>query len=246
MRLTKPLAVALCLGLPHAGLAQGEIYILGDDDTPEVQPAPQPMNRLAGCLLNPTAASCGGVNLDPGGLALESSVPGGGGGADLETLVMDLDTNKVTIARTPPPEPPKYDAPQPVQHGKVSYPSVTVTIEFDYNSDRVRHDQRGKIDELVAALTDPALAGTSYAVIGHTDAAGSEGYNCGLSVRRAASVTRMLQTDYVGLPLYPVGFGEHVLKNDYDPGAPENRRVTFLRLPDSPGAVLQTASAVCP
>lgn len=245
MRLTAPLAVALCLGLPHAGLAQGEIFIPGADDAPEVQPAPQPANRLAGCLLNPNAGTCGGVTVDPDGLALESAVPGGPD-VQFETLVLDLDTKKVSIAKTPPPAPPQYDDPQPARHGTVAYPSVAVTIEFDYNSDRVRHDQRGKIDQLVAALSDPALAGTSYAVIGHTDAVGSDAYNCDLSVRRAASVTRMLQTSYVTLPLYPVGFGEHVLKPGYDPRAPQHRRVTFLRMPDSPGAVQQTVSALCP
>lgn len=245
MRLTRPLAVALCLGLPHAGLAQGEIYIPSEDDTPEVQRAPQPTNRLAGCLLTPNAGSCSDINMNPDGAVLESSVPGQ---PDVlfETLVFNPGAKTVTVSTAPPPEPPQYDAPQPAQNGTVSYPSVTVTIEFDYNSDRVRGDQRGKIDELVAALSDPAMAGTSYAVIGHTDAAGSDGYNCDLSVRRAASVTRMLQTGYVSLPLYPVGFGEHVLKNDHDPNAPENRRVTFLRLPDPPGIVLQTAGAVCP
>jgi outer membrane protein OmpA-like peptidoglycan-associated protein len=246
MSAIRPLALALCLGLPSAGLAQsGEIFIPGAEPAPEVQRAPEPRNRLAGCLVNPTAASCAGVEIDPNGLALESAVPGAAG-VQFETLVLDLDSKTVSIAKAPPPAPPVYDAPEPVQHGRVAYPSVTVTIEFDYNSDRVRHDQRGKIDQLVAALSDPALSGTSYAVIGHTDAAGSEGYNCGLSLRRAASVTRMLQTGYVALPLYPVGFGEHVLKNAHDPGAAENRRVTFLRLPDTPGAVLQTAGAVCP
>lgn len=239
-------SVALCLGLPQAGLAQsGEIFIPGADETaPEVQPV-RPANRLAGCISNPGAATCTGIDLDPDGIALESAVPGGGAGVELETLVLDLDTQRVAVTKAPPPEPPQYDAPEQPKHGKVAYPSVAITIEFDYDSDQVRHDQQGKIDSLMAALRDPALTGTSYAVIGHTDGAGSAGYNCDLSVRRAASVTRMLQGGFVPVPLYPVGFGEHLLKNAFEPRAAENRRVTFMRLPDDPGQVFQTFGTVC-
>lgn len=234
------LSIALCLGLPVAGLAQsGEIFIPGT--TPQIDIKPQPQSQMARCLLNPDAANCAGVDIDPGGIAFESAGPQ----VQFETLVLDLDNKKVTVSKTPPPAPPRYDAPEPKKTGKVVLPSVAITIEFDYDSDQIRYDQRGKVDSLIAALNDPALKGTSYAVIGHTDAVGSEGYNCDLSLRRAASVTRQLEGAYVGVPLYPVGWGEYVLKNEYDPRAAENRRVTFMRLPDTPGSVLQTASAVC-
>ncbi len=236
------LSVALCLGLPMAGHAQsGEIFIPGDDPVIEFKPDPQPQNRMAGCLLDANAASCADVDIDPGGISFESAGPA----VQFETLVLDLDENKVVVSKAPPPEPPRYDAPEPPRTGKVTLPSVAITIEFDYDSDRVRGDQRGKIDSLIAALNDPALQGTSYAVIGHTDAVGSEGYNCDLSLRRAASVTRLLESGYANVPLYPVGWGEYVLKDEAYPNAAENRRVTFLRLPDTPGAVLQTASSVC-
>jgi outer membrane protein OmpA-like peptidoglycan-associated protein len=234
------LGVALCLGLPVAGHAQsGEIFIPGTD--PMVEIKPQPQSAMANCLLNANAGNCAGIDIDPGGVSFESAGPA----VQFETLVLDLDANKVVVSTTPPPAPPRYDAPVQPKTGKVVLPSVAITIEFDYDSDRVRGDQRGKIDSLIAALSDAALAGTSYAVVGHTDAVGSEGYNCDLSLRRAASVTRMLETSYVNVPLYPVGWGEYVLKNEFDPRAAENRRVTFLRLPDTPGAVLQTASSVC-
>ncbi|KHQ55010.1 OmpA family protein [Mameliella alba] len=259
------LSVALCLGLPPAaGLAQsGEIFIPGAD--PLVDIKPQPKSAMANCLLNPDAATCAGVDIDPDGIALESAGPG----VEYETLVLDLDNNKVTVSKAPPPPTPtytdtakpkpqepvtarydepkplNYDAPEPPKTGKVVIPSVAITIEFDYDSDKVRQDQSGKINTLIAALNDPALQGTSYAVVGHTDAVGSAGYNCDLSLRRAASVTRILEGAYVGVPLYPVGWGEYVLKNEAYPDAPENRRVTFMRLPNTPGAVLQTATTVC-
>lgn len=234
------LSVALCLGLPVAGLAQsGEIFIPGQD--PVIEFKPQPQSQMASCLLNANAANCANINIDPGKPTFENATPD----VQFETLVLDLDEKKVVVSTAPPPEPPKYDAPQPPTTGKVVLPSVAITIEFDYDSDQVRYDQRDKIDNLIAALNDPALKGTSYAVIGHTDAVGSDAYNCDLSLRRAASVTRLLEGAYVGVPLYPTGWGEYVLKNQNDPRAAENRRVTFLRLYDTPGAVLQTVTSYC-
>lgn len=243
---------ALCLGLPLAALAQsGEIFIPGDTAVIPMM-KPQPSNPLARCMLNASTANCADVGRDANGVQFETAVV-----PQYETLVLDLDDNKVAISTQPPETPPVYDAPAPdpahkqADHtvpkpgGKIALPSVAISIEFDYNSDHIRVDQIGKLTQLVAALQDPALAGTPYAVIGHTDAVGSVGYNCDLSLRRAASVTRALESSYVALPLYPIGFGEYVLKNTYDPKAGENRRVTFLRLPDHPGQVLQTASAVC-
>lgn len=235
---------ALCLGLPMVAQAQmGEIYIPGEDDAPAIADSgPQPQSALADCLLTPSAAICASVGAGEGGdVAFESAT----GEVTFETLVLDLNEKKVTVAKAPPPEPPKYDAPKPVTHGKVSLPSVAFTIAFDYNSDKVRHDQMHKIDSLVAALNDPALQGTSYAVIGHTDAVGSEVYNCDLSLRRSASVTRLLESYNIYVPLYPAGLGEYALKDTYYPDSAANRRVTFMRLPDHPGPVLQTLGSEC-
>jgi outer membrane protein OmpA-like peptidoglycan-associated protein len=192
---------------------------------------------------------------------------------DFETLVFDPNAGTVAVTKAPPPKTPDYAEPvytpppssqaakplpplpkdyavkkdptyvPPVK--KVALPSVAVTIEFDFDSDQVRASEFFRINDLIAAFSDPALQGTAYAVIGHTDAKGSESYNCNLSLRRAASVTRLLENSYVPVALYPVGFGEFVLKNEYDPRAAENRRVTFLRLPHDARAVLQTAGSVC-
>ncbi|CUH75271.1 OmpA family protein [Tropicibacter naphthalenivorans] len=234
-------AAILSVGLPLAAHAQsGEIFIPGADNGAEVQVKPKPQSALARCLANPNAANCADVGGDDGGLAFESA-----GAIEYETLVLDLDEKKVTVSKAPPPAPPSYDAPQTPAHGTVAYPSVAITIEFDYDSDQIRGDQITKIMNLVNALNDPALQGTTYAVIGHTDSVGSFGYNCDLSLRRAASVTRTLEGANVYVPLYPVGFGEHVLKDTHNPRSAVNRRVTFMRLPDNPGAVLQTANAVC-
>ena len=242
------------LSLPlAAGAQQGEIFIPGSQgsETLVAPTEPQTQNRLAACLVRPDAETCSGLDIDPEGLAFESAVAGPS--VTFETLVLDLDEQKVAVA----PEPPAsqggvaHGAPatdysvSPGYTGRVTLPSVAITIDFDYDSAAIRADQYGKMTSLIEAFTDPALSGTHYAVIGHTDASGSEGYNCDLSLRRAPSVAGALQANYVSLTLYAVGFGEYVLKNAYDPGSAENRRVTFLRLPDDPGSVLGTVGAVC-
>ncbi|WP_168797862.1 OmpA family protein [Pacificoceanicola onchidii] len=226
--------------LPFMAQAQtGEIFIPGQSEV--MQPPAAPQSALAACLSEPTAANCAAVSDSAEGLAFESAT---GSAIQFETLVLDLNDGHVTAQPEPPQHAPDYTAPPP-DHGKIALPAVAVTIEFDYNSAHVRADQIGKLAGLITAFQDPALSGASYAIIGHTDAVGSHAYNCDLSHRRATSVTAALTGGYVTLPLYPVGFGEHVLKNTYDPRAPENRRVTFMRLPAYPEQVLATAGSVC-
>ncbi|KUF09329.1 OmpA family protein [Pseudoponticoccus marisrubri] len=262
------LGFALCLGLPMAGQAQtGEMFIPGEDDTPFplVQQQPQPRNPIARCLLNATAANCNDLSNSGGGdIQFESAVIDMA--PEYETLVFDPNAGTVQVTKAPPAVAPDYTAPPPEKTAtarvptqdhtaqqpgyqpppkRVALPSISLTIEFDYDSDRVRGDQLQNINTLVAALSDPALAGTSYAVIGHTDSVGSDAYNCNLSQRRAQTVASFLQGSHVNVQLYPVGFGEQVLKNTVNPRAAENRRVTFMRLPDHPGPILQTAQQLC-
>jgi OOP family OmpA-OmpF porin len=235
------LMLALLCGLAQgAGAQEAEIFIPGVSQGTQPMPeTPQAQSPLARCLANPDRAACAGVSLDPDAVMTESAVSD----VTFETLILDLDAGEVTASATPPAAPPDYTA---APRGRVSYPSVAFTIEFDFDSDRLRQDQQVKIFGLVAALNDPALAGTEFAVIGHTDASGAAGYNCNLSLRRALTVTRTLEAAYVPVALYPLGFGEHVLKRPDAPRAAENRRVVFMRLPERPGAVLQTGRAVCP
>ena len=236
------LITTLLAGSPLSA-QQGEIFIPGVSDL-TIQTAPEaPRNRLAACLADASAENCSGVDIDPEGIALESF--SGGPDITFETLTLDLNSGNVSTSAAPPAQKPDYTAP-PTNHGKIALPAVAVTVEFDFDSSAIRYDQQGKLASLAAAFQDPALAGTPFAVIGHTDASGSNRYNCDLSRRRAQSVAQQLGLRYVVLPLYPVGFGENVLKNVYDPRAAENRRVTFLRLPNDYNQVLTTAASVCP
>lgn len=241
------LLVCLALAAAPAAAQNVEIFIpnqnQGQGQVQVAPSAPVIQNRLAACLANPNASTCTGVSAETSdGVQHETVV--GQPQIQFETLILDLgDGGGVTSSQAPPPAQVDYD--KPVQAKTVSLPAVAVTIEFDFDSDAIRYDQFGKITGLTQAFQDPALAGYSFAVIGHTDAKGSAGYNCDLSRRRAAQVVGALQANYVQLTLYPIGFGEHVLKNTYDPAAAENRRVTFLRLPADAGQVLQTSYQLC-
>lgn len=229
-----------------AGMAsaqEAELLIPGVTVVEETKQQVAPVNPLANCILNASAAACHGVAADPDEPAFESAI--GAPSVAFESLVFDPNAGSVSVSTAPPAKPVNYE--EPVKpHVKVELPAVAISILFDYNSSAIRYDQNGKIGNLAAALNDPQLQGYSFAVIGHTDAAGSNAYNCDLSRQRATSVAAALLANQVYVPLIPVGFGEHTLKNTHDPKAAENRRVTFLRLPKDQSAVLNTAYAICP
>ncbi|GIL03142.1 MAG: hypothetical protein BroJett030_30410 [Alphaproteobacteria bacterium] len=115
---------------------------------------------------------------------------------------------------------------------KKELPKIDITINFDYDSDRIRPDSIPALTELGKALTSEALASSRIVLNGHTDAAGSEAYNQNLSDRRAASVRDyLIGTFNIGPDrLIAVGFGEERLKNPVDPLAAENRRVEVVNL----------------
>ena len=238
------IVIAACLSLLAlpASAQTAEIFIPNRDGRKTTVEAPVIQNRLAACLANANEASCTGIDIDPNGIALESATAAPT--ITFEVLVLDLGDGAVHSASEPPIKPTDYSAPV-TPYQPLTLPAVAITIEFDFNSAAIRADQFGKLASLTTTLQDAALTGATFAVIGHTDAVGSDYYNCNLSQRRASEVTGALRAAYVQLPLYPVGFGERVLKNTYDPRAAENRRVTFLRLPDDYTPVLNAAAAVC-
>ena len=123
----------------------------------------------------------------------------------------------------PPPAPP---VPQHVV--------VSASTLFDFGSADLRS---GGEDALVAELGDrPTQADLTqpFNVEGHTDSKGSEGFNQGLSERRAATVVGVLERRYPNTAghLSPIGFGETrpVAPNDIGgvdnpTGRAQNRRV---------------------
>jgi outer membrane protein OmpA-like peptidoglycan-associated protein len=111
-------------------------------------------------------------------------------------------------------------------------PKIDLEITFDYNSANISAKSLPAVQTLGRALTNPDLKGSTFIVAGHTDAAGSEGYNQGLSERRADSIKRYLTGKYgiAGTDLVTVGYGESKLKNPDAPMSEANRRVQVVNM----------------
>lgn len=107
---------------------------------------------------------------------------------------------------------------------------ILVTFEsgllFDFDSDTLRPAARENLRNLAASLEKHPR--TNVLLVGHTDAAGSDTYNEGLSRRRSATATSFLSSQ--GVPrsrIEGVGRGEMepVASNDSEHGRQQNRRV---------------------
>jgi outer membrane protein OmpA-like peptidoglycan-associated protein len=110
-------------------------------------------------------------------------------------------------------------------------PSLSLLIQFDYNSARVRPESQQALANLVQALQSSELVGSRFAVEGHTDAKGGADYNLRLSEQRANAVRDFLRSRGVDEDrLFAFGKGASELANSSDPWAAENRRVRIVNL----------------
>lgn len=105
-----------------------------------------------------------------------------------------------------------------------------LVVKFKYNSDVLEPEARINLDEFAKALKTPQLSAQTFMVEGHTDAAGTPGYNLNLSQRRAQAVVRYLSEKGVDAGrLVPKGYGQ-AQPLVADPLSGDNRRVeTKLR-----------------
>ncbi|MGY3486448.1 outer membrane protein OmpA-like peptidoglycan-associated protein [Bradyrhizobium sp. USDA 4011] len=111
-------------------------------------------------------------------------------------------------------------------------PKIDLEINFDYNSADISAKSLPSVQALGRALTNQDLKGSTFVVAGHTDAAGSEDYNQGLSERRADAIKRYLVDKYGinGSDLVTVGYGKSKLKDPSHPMADVNRRVQVVNV----------------
>src|SRR6267142_6043299 len=111
-------------------------------------------------------------------------------------------------------------------------PNIDLEITFDYNSADISTKSLPSVQALGKALTNPELKGSTFIVAGHTDAAGSEGYNQELSERRADSIKRYLTGKFsiATADLVTVGYGKSKLKDPANPLAEMNRRVQVVNM----------------
>lgn len=98
-------------------------------------------------------------------------------------------------------------------------------VNFEFNSDTLTPAAQANLDEFAKALADDRLSNARFAVEGHTDATGSEGYNLGLSERRAEAVVAYLTAKGIDPERFAAaGYGKSKPRAD-DPFDPQNRRV---------------------
>jgi len=111
-------------------------------------------------------------------------------------------------------------------------PNIDLEITFDYNSAEISAKSLSSVQALGKALSSADLKGSTFIVAGHTDAAGSEGYNQDLSERRADAIKRYLTDKFgiAGADLVTVGYGESKLKDPGQPLAEANRRVQVVNM----------------
>jgi OmpA-OmpF porin, OOP family len=110
-------------------------------------------------------------------------------------------------------------------------PSLSLRIQFDFDSARVRPVSRQALADLAAALQSKELQDSKFAIEGHTDAKGRSDYNLRLSQQRADAVRDLLVSQGVKLDrLKTQGKGSSELALPASPEAAENRRVRIVNL----------------
>lgn len=115
--------------------------------------------------------------------------------------------------------------------GPVQKPSLSLLIQFDFNSARIRPESQQALLNLSQALNAAELAGSQFAVEGHTDAKGLADYNQKLSQQRAEAVQSYLAKNGVAVArLTAAGKGASQLANPSNPLGAENRRVRIVNL----------------
>jgi outer membrane protein OmpA-like peptidoglycan-associated protein len=110
-------------------------------------------------------------------------------------------------------------------------PSLSLLIQFDFNSSQIRPESQQALLNLSHALNSPELSPSKFAVEGHTDAKGLAEYNQKLSQQRAEAVQAFLVKNGVTVArLTAAGKGSTQLANAANPLAAENRRVRIVNL----------------
>jgi OOP family OmpA-OmpF porin len=109
---------------------------------------------------------------------------------------------------------------------------LTIAIQFDLNSARIRPISFQAVGLMADALYHPYLQGYCFLVVGNTDATGSREYNLKLSDQRAAAFREALINPFGISParIAAVGLGEEQLLNRSHPEAAENRRVQLINI----------------
>lgn len=135
------------------------------------------------------------------------------------------------IIESAPPPVAAAEQPAPVSAAPAPRPSLSLLIQFDFNSAHVKPESQQALGNLAQALKSPELNQSRFAVEGHTDSRGRADYNLKLSQQRADAVRTVLaHNGVVESRLSAVGKGSTEPANAADPQAAENRRVRIVNL----------------
>jgi len=212
------LAMALCLASadaapPSAATAEPDTRSMIDALMPRTRSARNLLVRPKpdGAATAASAASAAAAAMQPEAAASAAPEPAPGG------------------AVSPAPAPPAAAAVEATAAPVGAPPSLSLAIQFEPNSARVRPESGAMLGTLVAAMQSPELKGTRFIIEGHSDARGAAAQNQRLSQERADEVRLYL----VALGVNParlkaVGRGSSQPANGGDPLAPENRRVRVV------------------
>ena len=107
---------------------------------------------------------------------------------------------------------------------------ITIAIQFDLNSARIRPESFQAVGLMADSLYHPYLQGYRFLVVGNTDGTGSREYNLKLSQQRADAIREALINPFGIAParIEAVGLGEEQLLKPSEPAAAENRRVQLI------------------
>ena len=110
-------------------------------------------------------------------------------------------------------------------------PSLSLQIQFEFNSAQISPVSQQALLNLSTALKAAELSASKFEVEGHTDAKGNDAYNLKLSQQRAEAVQQFLVHQGVAINrLVASGKGSTQLANAANPLAAENRRVRIVNL----------------
>ena len=138
----------------------------------------------------------------------------------------DASVDEIVNALTPAPRTRSL-----TRNLKVEPAKIDLTIQFDFDSARIKDDSRPQLERLAQALQHERLASMRFQIEGHTDAQGSAAYNLSLSGRRADAVLAFLSQQGVDKEkLQAVGKGFSDLLEPAEPRSAKNRRVRILTL----------------
>ncbi len=109
---------------------------------------------------------------------------------------------------------------------------MTIAIQFDFNSARIRPSSFQAVGLMADALYSPYLQGYCFLIVGNTDGVGTRDYNFKLSQRRADAIREALINPFAIQPgrIEAVGLGEENFLNPANPQAAENRCVQLINV----------------